>query len=108
MIKPTLTDLGYQETRNRKPYHLYECSCGNRKLIQRQRVRTGETTSCGCWGRYQGMKNITPGNYGARKRPNSKPAHNKGKICIYENNITFTGRSYVTHQELKEMWSDSE
>tara|TARA_S200002703_G_scaffold69353_1_gene60203 strand:- start:837 stop:1001 length:165 start_codon:yes stop_codon:yes gene_type:complete len=54
------------------------------------------------------MNNITPGNYGARKKPNSKPAHNKGKICIYKNNINYTGRSYVTHQELKEMWSDSE
>lgn len=54
------------------------------------------------------MKNITPGNYGARNKPNSKPAHNKGKICIYENNITFTGRRYVSQDELTELWSDSE
>ena len=36
------------ENRNGKPYALYECVCGTRKIIRINAVNSGNTKSCGC------------------------------------------------------------
>lgn len=51
--KSRLTDLGYAGRSNKhgKRYHRYRCDCGVEKEIIRSEVRSGNTSSCGCFQR---------------------------------------------------------
>lgn len=43
-----LTALKFQEFKNRKTYWLYQCDCGNQKIIRSDQVGENDTQSCGC------------------------------------------------------------
>lgn len=43
-----LTVLEYAETRGKTIYWLCQCECGNKKLVQGNLLKNGQTTSCSC------------------------------------------------------------
>lgn len=44
-----LTAIKFMERKGRIYYWLFRCDCGNKKIIQKQSVLGGITTSCGCY-----------------------------------------------------------
>ena len=45
-----LTALRFDETKDsRRSYWICQCSCGNIKSVRLNSLRSGHTTSCGCW-----------------------------------------------------------
>jgi len=100
--------------RGTKTYDLYECVCGNQKVIRRDQVKAGNIKSCGCFRRHmarENLKKIRRLNYnnvnnGGRKPGTSVPSANKGKVCIYLTKDKHIGsrRMYVTEEELTEIY----
>ena len=43
-----LTALEFSHRRNGKAYWLFQCSCGNKKVLEVSNVKSGNTSSCGC------------------------------------------------------------
>lgn len=43
-----LTPIGFHHRKNTSYYWLFKCDCGNEKVVQKGRVVSGETKSCGC------------------------------------------------------------
>lgn len=43
-----LTVIRFHETRNKHPYYLCKCDCGNETIVRGGALKQGETTSCGC------------------------------------------------------------
>lgn len=46
-----LVGLEYVETKTGGAYWLFQCDCGNQKIINGSSVRQGKTTSCGCYAK---------------------------------------------------------
>jgi len=84
-----------------KPYDLYQCICGNKKIASRLSVKSKaqkSTWSCGCITR-ETIKQVNADKKNVHKTHSGHPAHNKGKVQILED-----GRKrYVTEQELREI-----
>lgn len=53
-----LVALEYVGFTNRKARFLFQCDCGNKKVIVSQRVRDGRTKSCGCQGPPSGSDTV--------------------------------------------------
>ena len=90
---------GYRE---KIVFNLYQCSCGNQKVIRRLLVNSksrSSTFSCGCL-RAENLKKINELGLNKHRKLKGVVAHNKGKVCIKQD-----GRNkYVTIQELKEIY----
>lgn len=43
-----LTVLEYDHPGRNGPYYLCECDCGNQKVVSKNNLKTGNSTSCGC------------------------------------------------------------
>ena len=87
------------------PFNLYQCECGNQKVIRESSVlnhRSQSAWSCGCLRR-DNMRDIHSkglNRHGGNKHCEGRGATNKGKIRIKEN-----GRNrYVTMQELTDIY----
>jgi len=92
-------DSGYKE---KIVYNLYQCSCGNQKVLRKIQVESksrNSAFSCGCL-RQENLKRIN--DLGLNRHPHikTKKPHNKGKVCIQVD-----GRNrYVTSEKLKAMY----
>ena len=90
---------GYRE---KIVFNLYQCSCGNQKVIRRLLVNSksrNSTFSCGCL-RAENLKKINDLGLNKHRKLRGIPAHNKGKVCITENGK----KMYVTPERLKAMY----
>lgn len=56
------------------------CDCGSAKIVRVNRLRSGETTSCGCYQKEQAAKlNLW---HGHKRRHKSSPTHNSWRAMI--------------------------
>ena len=103
--KSRLTPIRFVELRNRHAYWLYQCECGNKKVIQRASVKRGSSLSCGCYKQEVTTKrNETHRGYGNKSRTGQTP-DNKGKIRIHKiPNDPKSPFRYVTEQELTKIY----
>ena len=51
-----LVVLGYESTRKCGAYWLCRCECGQEKAIRGASIKNGSIVSCGCYGRYRGIR----------------------------------------------------
>ena len=91
--------------KNHRTYNLYQCECGNQKILQKNNVNSGDTKSCGCLLKEvarENLKNMPEylKKKGGRKKGVSVPSSNKGKIRIIEDGK----RRYITEGELAAMF----
>ena len=112
-----------KKSKKRKQMWLYKCRCGNETIKQKTKVKNGYILSCGCLKLETQRKNFALGrrkgkalgaffqkghkvNVG-RKLNRTAPAHNKGKIAIYEfPNRPLTGKKkFVTNDELLKIFT---
>jgi len=98
-IKVYTKPNGYK---NNKVYNLYQCSCGNKKVLFKGSVESkaqNSTWSCGCITR-ETIKKVNQERKNIHKTHSGHPAHNKGKIEITENGKI----RYIWLKELNEMY----
>lgn len=58
-----LTVLEFSHTcRNRKGHWRCSCSCGETTIVAAYKLRSGHTSSCGCYGRVAGIEHLRAGN----------------------------------------------
>lgn len=55
-----LTVLYYSHSKNRKAYWACQCSCGIAKFVQTQCLKSGNTSSCGCYKKESPTLNKVP------------------------------------------------
>ena len=100
-----LTPIRYVEYRKRKPFWLYQCSCGKKKIIDKYSVEYGQTVSCGCYKK-EVLDNYNKHHrsFGNKSREGIPPS-NKGKIRIHKiPNDPKSPFRYVTEQELTQIY----
>lgn len=63
MSKLTELEFHHYDKRHRKHY-LYQCDCGNQKVIHQAAVTSGNTKSCGCAYKDAAIRKTLPNNQG--------------------------------------------
>lgn len=62
------TVIEYSHSVNRKPYWLCECECGTIKSVRQESLRSGRSTSCGCYHNEKaksiGIRSLKHGDFG--------------------------------------------
>ena len=103
--KSRLTPIKYIEYRQKKAFWLYQCSCGNKKVIDKFSDEYGQTISCGCYKKeFLEEYNKHHRSFG-NKSKTGQTQHNKGKIRIYKvPNDPKSPFRYVTEEELTKIY----
>ena len=104
--KSRLTPIKYIEYRQKKAFWLYQCSCGNKKVIDKYSVKNGTTISCGCYKKEVLEEyNKNHRSFGNKSRTGQRPS-NKGKFKIYKipNDKTSPSR-FVDMEELTKIYN---
>ena len=100
-FKEYLRPSGHKE---RIQYNLYQCVCGNQKVIRKSSVtdkNNNSSFSCGCLRMENLQKILEKGlNRHGGKGKTGQKAHNKGKVRITEKGKI----RYVNDQELAEIY----
>lgn len=77
--------------------HIWEClcDCGNTKLVNRNCLTDGDTQSCGCWLRENGVKT---GRAGAGKPRTAKHGHSRMHGGVNLRSRTYSAWSSMKHR----------
>ena len=102
-IKVYTRPNGYK---NNKVYNLYQCSCGNKKVLFKGSVESkaqNSTWSCGCIKK-ETLKKINETGRNIHRTHAGHPAHNKGKIGVTVGGVT----KYVSYDDLVDLYTRKE
>ena len=102
-IKVYTRPNGYKEN---KIHNLYQCSCGNKKVLSKASVESKAKTStwsCGCI-RKESIKKINDEGRNIHKTHAGHQAHNTGKIKVTVEGVT----KYISYDELVDLYTSNE
>tara|TARA_R100000656_G_scaffold84762_1_gene61856 strand:- start:348 stop:740 length:393 start_codon:yes stop_codon:yes gene_type:complete len=117
LMEPTkwasrLKPIKFKYIKNKQPYWLYQCVCGNKKVIRMAHVKHGAIKSCGClyepamlesWAKRKADPKAKERMGKGRK---GKKPHNYGKFKIYQvPNDPKSKSRFVDMEELTQIYN---